>query len=283
MGARVTSGRRLSLEGADNVRDLGGYRTTDGLAVSAGALLRGDGLSRLTAADVERVQWLRLRTVIDFRTTGELLSLGPDRLPPGPVAVSYPIGGGDLSDVYDLVATGDEQRQREALGDGRAAEFMAATYRSFVSDARQRETFAAAIALVSEGPGPVLFHCTGGKDRTGWMAAVLLLALGVPFSDVMADYLGSNECLYGSYQRLRTDLVKAGLLTDLELLRPVMEVTPGYLYAAFDEAERLFGSFESFLTRGLGVDGARVRQLRDAVLGSSGGGASGGGGRGLAG
>lgn len=266
MGVRVASGRHVALEGADNVRDLGGYQTTDGFAVSAGLLLRGDGLSRLTDGDVERMSWLGVRTVIDFRTPGEVLSLGPDRLPSSTVAVSFPVSGGDLSDIYDLVATGNARRQHQALGEGRASEFMAGTYRSFVADPRLRETFGAAIALVSDGPGPLLFHCTGGKDRTGWMAAVILMALGVPRSEVMGNYLESNVLLRASYQRLRNDLVKAGLLTDPELLRPVMEVTPSYLNAAFHEAETVYGSFESFLLRGLGIDPPHRRKLGDALL-----------------
>lgn len=266
MGVRVASGRHVALEGAVNVRDLGGYRTTDGQTVAIGTILRAGGLSQLTEDDIERMSWLRLRTVIDFRTAGEVLSLGPDRLPSGAVAVSFPVSSGDLSDIYDLVETGDARRQHQALGDGRASEFMAGVYRSFVADPRQRETFAAAIALVSDGVGPVMFHCTSGKDRTGWMAAVVLLALGVPLGEVMADYLRSNAYLEPSYRRLRNDLVKAGLLSDPELLRPVMEATQGYLYAAFHEAERVYGSFESFLLRGLGIDAARLRQLRGVLL-----------------
>jgi protein-tyrosine phosphatase len=264
VGVHVTNGRHVALEGADNVRDLGGYRTADGMLVSVGTLLRGDGLHRLTPVDVESLSGLR--TVIDFRTAGEVLNLGPDRLPLGAVSVSYPVSGGDLSEVFDLVASGEVRRQRRLLGDGRASEFMAGIYRSFISDDRLRETFAAAIALVSEGHGPVLFHCTSGKDRTGWMAAVILLALGVPLGDVMADYLASNDCLRTPYQRLRNDLVKAGLLLEPELLRPVMEVSPGYLYAAFHEAERRYGSFESFLLRGAGIDAARRAALCAVLL-----------------
>ncbi|MGD0557311.1 MAG: tyrosine-protein phosphatase [Streptosporangiaceae bacterium] len=257
-GVRVTGGRHAALEGADNVRDLGGYRTADGLVVSAWTLLRGDGLHRLTDVDVESLSGLR--TIIDFRTPGEILNLGQDRLPRGAVPVSFPIGGGDLSEVFDLVASGDARRQRRLLGDGRASEFMAGIYRSYVSDDRQREAFAAAISLVCEGPRPVLAHCTSGKDRTGWMAALVLLAAGVPMGDVMADYLASNDYLRVPYQRMRTDLVKAGLLLEPELLRPVMEVSPGYIYAAFHEAELRYGSFESFLRRGAGIDAIRLRR-----------------------
>jgi protein-tyrosine phosphatase len=255
---------RIVLDGADNVRDLGGYRSSDGLAVVPGLLFRADGLNRLSDTDISRLAGLR--TVIDLRTRDEVLDLGPDRLPSGAVLASFPVSGGDLSWVYDLVSSGDFAEQRRSLGDGRAAEFMAGTYRGFVADPRQRTAFAGALHVLGSFP-PVLFHCTGGKDRTGWLAVVLLLALGVPFGPVMSDYMASNEYLRGSYERLRGELVKAGLLADPELLRPVMEVHPGYLEAALDEASRVYGSFESYLVRGLGLSEIPLRRLRNALLG----------------
>ena len=266
MGVGVATGNRVPLQGAVNVRDLGGYRTTDGCTVSRGVLFRGDGLSKLTDNDLIVLNDMALRTVIDFRTPGEVLSLGPDRLPPGPVAVAFPVNSGDLSDIYDLVSSGEIRRQYRALGEGGADAFMASIYRSFASDARSRERFGSALSLICDGALPVLFHCTGGKDRTGWMAAVILLALGVPLTDVVDDYLLSNHYLGPQYAQLRSALVKAGLLGDPELMRPIMEVRSGYLRTGFDEAERLFGSFGDFLTRGLGLDGHRLSRLRGALL-----------------
>jgi protein-tyrosine phosphatase len=271
VGVGVTTGNRVPLQGAVNVRDLGGYRTTDGCIVSRGVLFRGDGLSKLTENDLIVLGDMALRTVIDFRTPGEVLSLGPDRLPLGPVAVTFPVGSGDLSDIYDLVSSGQARRQHLALGEGRADAFMASIYRSFVSDARSRERFGSALSLICDDAVPALFHCTGGKDRTGWMAAVILLALGVPLTDVVDDYLLSNHYLGPSYAQLRLALVKAGLLGDPELMRPIMEVRSGYLRAGFDEAERLFGSFGDFLTRGLGMDRQRLSKLRGELLISGGG------------
>ena len=68
---------------------------------------------------------LGLRTVIDFRTPGEVLLGGDDRLPYGVEFAHLPVSGGDLEAVYELIASGDHERQRRELGDGRAASFMA--------------------------------------------------------------------------------------------------------------------------------------------------------------
>src|SRR5580693_7414162 len=129
--------RHVVLDGAVNVRDVGGYQSSYGLQVTRGLLFRGDALSQLS---------------------------GLDRLPFGVEFVSLPVGGGDLGAVYELIASGDHERQRRELGDGRAAEFMVEINRGFVADARQREAFGAALRVVcAAGRLPLLYHCSGGK------------------------------------------------------------------------------------------------------------------------
>jgi protein-tyrosine phosphatase len=268
MTAHWAPSRHVALDGAVNVRDVGGYRTSQGLEVSRGRLFRGDALSQLTGPDLERLDRLGLRTIIDFRTPGEVLLSGADRRPFGVEFVSLPVGGGDLGSVYELIASGDHARQRRELGDGRAAEFMVEINRGFVADPRQREAFGAALRLVcSPGRLPLLYHCSGGKDRAGWMTAIVLTVLGVPREVVLRDYLLSNDFHRTEYQKLRFDLVKSGIVADPELLRPIMEQSATYLGAAFEEAERGYGSFGRFVTHGLEVSDAMVGELRRALLG----------------
>jgi protein-tyrosine phosphatase len=216
--------RHVVLDGAVNVRDIGGYRSVGGPEVVRGRLFRGDSLCQLTSSDTERLDRLGLRTVVDFRTPGEVLLGGDDHLP---FAVEYahlPVSGGDLGAIYELIASGDHERQRRELGGGRAASFMVEMNRGFVADARQREAFGAALRLLcSPGRLPLLYHCTGGKDRAGWMTAVVLTALGVPRELVLRDYLLSNDFHRTGYAKLRLDLVKTGIVADPELLRPVLE------------------------------------------------------------
>src|SRR5260370_41305703 len=94
MTAEWAPSRHVGLDGAVNVRDIGGYRSAYGLEVMRGRLFRGDSLSQLTPSDVERLDQLGLRTVIDFRTPGEVLLSGPDRLPYGVEFLSLPVSGG---------------------------------------------------------------------------------------------------------------------------------------------------------------------------------------------
>src|ERR1700751_3193174 len=165
MTAYWAPSRHVALDGAVNVRDIGGYRTSYGLEVTRGRLFRGDALRPLTGRGLERLALLGLRTVIDFRTPGEVLLTGADRLPFGVEFVSLPVGGGDLGSIYELIASGDHARQRRELGDGRAAELMVEINRGFVTDQRQREAFGVALRLVcSAGRLPLLYHCSGGED-----------------------------------------------------------------------------------------------------------------------
>lgn len=260
--------RHVVLDGAVNVRDVGGYPSSYGLRVERGRLFRGDALSKLSGLDVERLDRLGLRTVIDFRSPGEVLLSGADRLPFGIEFVSLPVGGGDLGTVYELIASGDHERQRRELGDGRAASLMVAINRGFVTDARQREAFGAALRVAcSAGRMPLLYHCSGGKDRAGWMTAIVLTVLGVPREIVLQDYLLSNDLHRAGYAKLRVDLVKTGIVADPELLRPILEQSATYLGAAFEEADRRYGSFGRFVTRGLEVSDGMLGELRRALLG----------------
>src|ERR1700721_1851686 len=91
------SARHVALDGAVNVRDVGGYESSYGLQVARGRLFRGDSLSKLSGLDVERLERLGLRTVVDFRSPGEVLLTGADRLPFGVEFGRLPGGGGVLA------------------------------------------------------------------------------------------------------------------------------------------------------------------------------------------
>ena len=258
----------MQLDGAQNVRDLGGYRTAHGREVTRGAVFRGDALSQLTPADVTTLSGLRLRTVVDFRLPGEVLVNGEDQLPDGATLVRLPTPGADIGTFYDLISSGDHTRQQATLGQGGATQFMLDVHRGFVADQRQRDGFGIALRMMADARQglPLLYHCTSGKERTGWMTAIVLTALSVPHATVLADYLLSNDIYQARYFKLGNDLAKTGMMHDPGLLRPIMELNPGYLEAAFDEVGRRYGSFNEFMYRGLGMDEQAMAQLLGTLL-----------------
>jgi protein-tyrosine phosphatase len=258
----------IALRGALNVRDLGGTATETGRKVVQGRVFRADALSKLTGEDLDVLAGLGLRTAIDFRSPHEVTNAGADLLPAGATAVALPIEAGNLDDFIAVMAGGDLAKQQEVLGDGKAAQFMLRINRQFVGDPQHLAQFGRALHLIADtGRQPVLYHCTAGKDRTGWMTAILFTALGVPRDTIMADYLATNDYVWPAYQGALQSLADAGRLADPALVKPLLVQEPGYLTAAFDEVDARFGGFGAFLAGGLGFTGADLERLRSTLLG----------------
>ena len=261
----------IALQGALNLRDLGGIGTQSGHKITDGRLFRSDALGTLTDPDVAVLTGLGLRTAIDFRSEGEVAASGPDRLPPGAAEILLPVDAGDLDGFIAVLTGGDLAKQRELLGDGKAAQFMRDINRQFVAEPRFRAQFGRALHLIAGAKAghtvqPVLYHCSAGKDRTGWMTAIVLTALGVPRDVVLADYLASNDYVWPAYQPLIESVASAGQLADPDLVRPLLVQDPSYLDAAFAEAESRYGDFAGFLAEGLDFTPADTSSLRSALL-----------------
>jgi len=110
---------------------------------------------------------------------------------------------------------------------------------------------------------PALFHCTTGKDRTGWAAAATLLLLGVAEDDVLHDYELTNRDLFPAMKPMLEHFRAAG--GDPNLLEPVLGADPDYLRSALDEMRQKFGSIEVYFSKGLGIDSHGQQTLRDAL------------------
>jgi protein-tyrosine phosphatase len=261
----------LRLSNAPNARDLGGHLTGDGRRVRRHLLFRADALHRLDEADLEVVDRLKLACVIDFRSPEEVARSGADKLPvPGPRLVELPIVDLDLFGVImEALSRGGDGTELDFLHEqapgGGAPAMMAELYRRFVSSETIRGTFAQALRLVATAENlPLLFHCTVGKDRTGWLAAVVLAALDVPRDVIMADYVRTNE-----YSREFVSVVVSlldGRVSDPQVVVPMLQARPAYLEAAFAEADRLFGGMAGYLREGLGADDALLESLRVNLL-----------------
>lgn len=227
--------RSLQLTGAPNARDVGGYRTVDGRTVRTGVALRTDQLTDLTPADLAELNRRGVRAVDDLRTVYER-ALAPDRIPAGARANWYDmIGAAPLPELMSTLAGGTD------------------LYRAFITAPGANYAVAAVlrdIAGTGRDPagGAVLFHCTAGKDRTGWVAAVLLTVLGVDRETVTADFLLSND-----YRGVVPGGGPAG-------------VEKHWLDAAFDQVERSYGSFDRYVREGLGLSAAETDVLKVRLL-----------------
>ncbi|MBB5918110.1 protein-tyrosine phosphatase [Nocardia transvalensis] len=258
---------RIELQGAVNVRDIGGYRTYDGKTVKAGKAIRADSLEKLTDADVRKLGSLNLRSAVDLRTPGEVQFSGPDKLPGGVTSVARPVDDtGLFLQMMQVIQSKDPQQQEELLGNGGAERIMQNVYRSFLTD-DSRAKFGQTVKDLAAGGKPLLYHCTSGKDRTGWLTYVVLRAVGVPEATARQDYLLSNRYRAAADAKLREQVKQAGLMQNPDLLIPLQEVRSEYLDTSVREVEETYGDFGKFLTQGLGVDPGTLVALRKNLVG----------------
>lgn len=246
------------------MRDLGGYRTADGRRVRTGLVYRSVGLNRLADEDVDAFRALGIKTVYDLRTEHER-GTAPDRELDGIRMVELDVmaDSAGTAPTHLLEIMADPQRAQEELGDGKGLAIFQQAYLEFVSlpsaNAAYRQLFED--LLVED---TVLFHCTVGKDRTGWAAAALLLMLGVSEDDVFAEYLLTNEQLVPWFTPMVERFVAKG--GDPTLLRELLGAHRVYLQAALDEVERRYGGVDGYFDQALGIDAARRTALREALL-----------------
>ncbi|MFI0978824.1 tyrosine-protein phosphatase [Streptomyces sp. NPDC021093] len=265
-----STARQIPLQGAVNVRDVGGYRTYGGDTVRHGRVYRADALGRLTDQDLVTLAGLRLGRVIDYRVPVEIQYDGQDRLPPGLTVTARPVNDSGLyGQMMAAIATRDPVKQEEALGGSKGSDLMKRVYGTLISDPANTAQFAATFRDIanSTSRSAVLFHCTSGKDRTGWTTYVLLRALGVPEATARGDYLASNAIRAAADKKVRDGLKQAGLMQNPDLLIPLQEVRDGYLDTALAEVEARYGSLHGYLQKGLGLDLRTLAKLQAQLVG----------------
>lgn len=255
---QVISERRVHLEGAVNFRDIGGYKTSDGREVKWGKVFRADGLARLTAGDHQLLMQIGIKRVFDFRTPSEI-NESPDRLPEnGAMAyVNLPITHGkfDFVDAMKRLKKGDSSWL--------TPDFMVNGYIRYI------EEFAGVWGEVIncladlESP-PVVFHCIGGKDRTGTCAALILLMLGVPEETVVEDHQLSNIYIADLLPKVFKLIASYGI--DPDVVYPYLTAPRECIIAVLDHIRNKYGSASAYLMAKAGVSKEVQELLREKLL-----------------
>jgi protein-tyrosine phosphatase len=266
VATNVQAGQSLGITSVPNLRDLGGYKTKDGKTVVSGLVYRSNQLSGISPEDMQQLDGLKLKNAFDLRTKEER-NKRPEELPPG---VNYVV----LDVLADSPQAGPAQLEKlmadpkaanAELGGGKVEEAFKASYREFVSlSSAQREFRNLFLALGDKAQLPSLFHCTTGKDRTGWAAAALLTLLDVPRDKVYEDYLRSNDYILPAYKKAIDGFVEAG--GNAEIPKAILGVKKEYLDAAFVEMQTRYGSIENYFSEGLGIDTAQQQAIRKLLL-----------------
>jgi protein-tyrosine phosphatase len=240
--------RVLPLQGATNFRDLGGYVGAGGRPVCWRQLFRSDHLGGLTLDDHKALQAIGLRRAFDFRGVHERAAQPYDV--PGVSQHSLAIEPTVMQQMQAVVAGG-----RSLTGEV-VAGLMRDLYRSLVND--QAHRFAELFEQVIQANGPIVFHCTAGKDRTGVAAALLLLALGVPRDVVVQDFLLTND-VFRHPPMPPSD-------TPPDALAVLWRVREDFLATALQVIDDDHGGVDRYLAQRLGVDDAARAALAARYL-----------------
>jgi protein-tyrosine phosphatase len=260
--------RHVPLDGQSNFRDLGGYQTADGREVKWGEVFRSGELPRLSDADVDRLDALGVRSVVNFLTPAEIEQRGEDRLPDGVREIEAPIAGaGD-----DLALLVLEARKTGDFS-GIPPELNADIHRILITEAE--EEYATLLRAVADPANrPLVFHCSHGVHRTGTAAAILLSVLGVPWETVRDDYLLSNHYRADEIDRRLAELRALAAesqgvppdAVDTTNMEAFYRLQGAYIDASLEEAVHQHGSMEAYAREGLGLTEAEIEALREQLL-----------------
>lgn len=246
----------LRLSSVSNFRDAAGagLELASGARMATRVVYRSGRLDEVSRADRAALTEAGLALVIDLRTRTEA-TRRPDRAVAGAEHVRV--------NIYGTV----DVPPRDIPTVSAARAYMREKNRDFVTDPGQRLRLARVLRLVAAADGPVLVHCSAGKDRTGWVAALLQLTAGVGREQVMAEYLASNDYRAEEIEASYRSVLAARGLQAAEIDRALETVEAGYLRAGLAAMDRRYGSVYRYLRLGLGLSKATIATLRARLAG----------------
>lgn len=249
---------RLTL--VNNFRDIGGaddegaYRTSSGRKLQRGVIYRSSALHP-SPADLATLNTLSLVADYDLRTPGEI-ALEPDILPTGARYLNINIAGTANNPTPTDLTSADE-----------AISYMEAAYAGFVTDSGIRGRFAELFQnMAAVNSGSQVYHCSGGKDRTGWATAILLSLLGVSQTVILQDYLLTNVYSAASIQASYEQMIATYGQAYADIHYPTSIADTRYLDAAFTQVAASYGTMANFISQGLGLNSTVQTLLCEKLL-----------------
>lgn len=244
------------LKSIDNFRDVAGittaYSTAHDGTMRAGVFYRSNAITP-SAADLATLNSLGIKAVYDLRTPSEIAGT-PDTMLNGANYQNIDIIGATTSGANITTVSFNSAADAVAM--------MEQTNRAFVNDAGMRSQFGTLFNALASVDAAQLFHCTAGKDRTGWTAAVLQSIAGVDNATIMANYLATND--YTAARVAAT--LKAMPPSMAAVYGPLLGVQASYLQAGLDEVTAQYGTMDNYLKQGLGLSQETIYVLRGKLV-----------------
>lgn len=243
---------------ADNFRDIAGnstantYLNRDGLALRRGLIYRSNYLP-LQAADQQTLQDLDIKMVYDLRTVAERKDQ-PDVLTPATDLALINVMGLDTVPIPTFHTAAD------------AVDYMTQLVGRFITDPEMSYRFGVVIRGLIYNLKSQVFHCTDGKDRTGWTAAVIQMLLGVDEDVVRSDYLLTNQYTAERVQKCYADAVKVHGQKVADAYAPILGVQDAFLHTELTTLKNSFGSIEQYAKQALLLSDADIEALKKKML-----------------
>jgi len=251
------------LRGARNFRAVQSYKAADGRVLRANTIYRSGELSRLDRDDLAVIEGLHIKLVCDLRTAREQAEF-VSRWPDGhtPARLDLPDRGehdAGPHKIFELIA--------KHPGEAGGLRAMEALYR------RKPRAYLNSLlplfdTILAGNSLPLLIHCHAGKDRTGFIIATILSALGVSHDDIVEDYVTTVK--YFLVEEEAKGLAawaqrSFGHPIDPASAIPMVDARRAYIEASFDEIAKTWGNVETYL-HGAGLTAGKRAALQDMLL-----------------
>lgn len=248
--------RFVSMEGLSNLRDIGGYQTESGYVVRRKLVYRSARLSSCTDSDLRKLGALDIGSVYDLRTDKEK-QRAPDRLPPGVVYRHLPIFRDEP--FNPLVVLTRSQHELHVM--------LQEVYLHDMIDEGAKSFAALFEEIVGANSRPVLFHCTGGKDRTGVASALLLALLGVPDEKIVEDFTLTNLTVPHLIEELRTEVLRSPFFwLNIRHFMPILVAPASLIVNTLTHVRSRYGSVERYLKNAGGLSDRTIDTLCSILL-----------------
>jgi len=273
----IFSERVIPLEGAINIRDMGGYSTKDGRYVKWGKLYRGDQLSNLTTCDLDILSRIGIKSIIDYRSTLEMKKSPNKKIKtvenvincnPNHEFSEVAAQAVDLNDENRrLIKELEENKIPDMYINGEGKKVIE-SYQGFVSEPNSQQAYTKVLNTIKDySNAPILHHCRGGKDRTGFGAMLMLMLLGVEEEMVIYDYIltgelrkDRNEFKLSQYKKLTSNSQYLAYLMSL------IETRDTFILASIEKIKLMYGNVENYAKECLGISSKDIAQMKKDYL-----------------
>ena len=241
--------RLVHMQGTVNFRDAGGYKTAEGTRVITGKVFRSADISKLTDTDMQVMAQKHIYTVIDFRGKKESAA-AEDRLLPNTDYTLCPAGSDSLPDPKQMAQMIKQKGFLMEMYGQRSVQYYGERYKPM---------FQKLLALPDSSA--LLYHCSGGRDRTGMASALFLYVLGVPQQTIEEDFVASNVYLEPMMGKWYKPMQQAFGMSEEEI-RAEMDLRPEHIRNFFGAIRTQYGSVEHFMKEELGVGTKEIALLK---------------------